>query len=400
MDLEILSYFEYRDNDLFISSKWSGCCTIGKRVGKVANINDSQIKKELIIWAKINGLPPENQVVKLREKNNYSIDNLYLEDYKYSNGRPRGSVDKIKRRRKKVLTHIEERFIKNNWGKYGIKYFAKHFNVSNSAIVAVKDRLKLETKTSIANSIKGKMEINKIGKISGIYAIITEDGRAYIGSSSNMRKRLLSHISDLNQGKHINKSLQRSYGPNTYLAIIEECDERNLLDRENYHIKNTSKIHNMTKINYYDPEIYSEAYKKIMENLTILGNGCWEYNRVKVHKSGYKAVIVNKIDIWSHRVMFYYNNPDVSQNMVVRHKCGNKVCCNPEHLTYGSYRENSIDNKLLEMEKFDKRYRETGGDKNILIEEFGIELKTVQSRIYSRGLVKASKHAGLQKSEV
>lgn len=73
---------------------------------------------------------------------------------------------------------------------------------------------------------------------SGIYAIRnTYNGKMYIGSSINIKKRLISHKCNLRKGLHANKRLQRSYskyGESSFeFCIIENVsDINNLLKRE------------------------------------------------------------------------------------------------------------------------------------------------------------------------
>lgn len=73
--------------------------------------------------------------------------------------------------------------------------------------------------------------------ISGIYCIENEtNGRAYIGQSSDIKKRWTQHKSDLRAGRHDNKHLQRAwdkYGEDCFLfSIVEECPVEMLDDAE------------------------------------------------------------------------------------------------------------------------------------------------------------------------
>jgi len=76
----------------------------------------------------------------------------------------------------------------------------------------------------------------------GIYEIVNlYDGKAtaYVGSSSNIKKRKLAHQNALKRGDHDNEHLQRAWDKYTERAfefgIIEEInDETQLLEREQY----------------------------------------------------------------------------------------------------------------------------------------------------------------------
>jgi hypothetical protein len=376
---KILEYFEYKDNDLFILKKWVTHSVIGKRVGKNAIINRVAYKKEDIIWTMLNGNIPEGKVVKFKIKNDYSIDNLYLDDYEYTNGRPKGSGDKKKRMVKNSLSLNDEKFIRDNWGKYSTKELCKKFNISKCTITSIKKEMNLPDKLSISHLIKYKINIDSNVNLCGIYAIITNDGRSYIGSSVNILKRTKDHLRDLKCGLHINKSLQKSWNDSTYFALIEKCDEQDLLSRENFYINNVSKLHNINKSNNHNKEFFSKAYEKINNRIIITKNNCWEYDG-PIGTDGYKYIEISRKRISTHRAMFYYKNSDVSQDVIVRHKCNNKICCNPDHLTYGSSRDNSLDVRREEMERFELRYKETGGDIYLLCDEFNITYETARSR--------------------
>lgn len=75
-------------------------------------------------------------------------------------------------------------------------------------------------------------------KLSGIYAIrCLGDMKIYIGSSSNIEKRLRDHRSFLRTDKHQNKHLQSAYnkyGKDMFIYfIVELCDITNILQKEN-----------------------------------------------------------------------------------------------------------------------------------------------------------------------
>lgn len=65
------------------------------------------------------------------------------------------------------------------------------------------------------------------------------NGKFYIGSTINYNRRIKSHIKTLNENKHRNPKLQKSWNKNGIdnfkFEIIEKCDD-NLLEREQYYI--------------------------------------------------------------------------------------------------------------------------------------------------------------------
>lgn len=71
----------------------------------------------------------------------------------------------------------------------------------------------------------------------GIYKIINiENGKYYLGSSCNISKRFKRHIKELNEGKHHNIHLQRSfnkYGESKFeLKTLTTCNKENLIKLE------------------------------------------------------------------------------------------------------------------------------------------------------------------------
>ena len=73
-------------------------------------------------------------------------------------------------------------------------------------------------------------------------------------------------------------------------------------------------------------------------------NGCWEWTGCKRSKrSGYGALKVNGKMYPAHRLAYQLWNGEIPVGMVVRHKCDNPPCVNPEHLEIGSYKDNTND---------------------------------------------------------
>lgn len=87
----------------------------------------------------------------------------------------------------------------------------------------------------------------------GVYGITNKyNGRIYIGSSYNCRKRLLGHLSTLKRGKHANPILQNSYnihGEDGFaVGVIEYCDKGDTITKEQEHIdKNIGNLYNITR---------------------------------------------------------------------------------------------------------------------------------------------------------
>lgn len=70
----------------------------------------------------------------------------------------------------------------------------------------------------------------------GVYAITTPDGATYVGSASNVQRRVAQHFSRLRAGKHTNESLSAAAAAHGLGALstmlVECCDPGDLLNVE------------------------------------------------------------------------------------------------------------------------------------------------------------------------
>ena len=74
--------------------------------------------------------------------------------------------------------------------------------------------------------------------VSGIYSISLDDGRCYIGSAVDYRKRWKIHKHSLKKGNHHSAKLQHAwnkYGEDRFtFRMIENCEVDKLIDREQF----------------------------------------------------------------------------------------------------------------------------------------------------------------------
>jgi group I intron endonuclease len=89
-------------------------------------------------------------------------------------------------------------------------------------------------------------------KNSGIYQIInTVNGNFYIGSSSNLLKRKITHFRDLRKGKHHSIILQRAfnkYGESKFVFnVILNCKKDFCVEFENYFMNLFNPVYNVAK---------------------------------------------------------------------------------------------------------------------------------------------------------
>lgn len=108
---------------------------------------------------------------------------------------------------------------------------------------------------------KGTMLKNTLS--SGIYAIINNiNNKRYIGLSKNIERRLNTHMKQLEDGKHPNFHLQKSYNKygkeNFDFSVIEYCVAGKLQSREIYWITYFDSIRNGYNFLYGGKDEYSK----------------------------------------------------------------------------------------------------------------------------------------------
>ena len=75
---------------------------------------------------------------------------------------------------------------------------------------------------------------------------------------------------------------------------------------------------------------------------TIDDNNCWNWSKA-LHDSGYGVLRYNNTNYRVHRLSYELTNGSIAKELVIRHKCANKQCCNPDHLETGTLSQNGID---------------------------------------------------------
>lgn len=117
----------------------------------------------------------------------------------------------------------------------------------------------------------------------GIYKIENLiDKKIYIGSSVNIKNREYRHFKMLERGTHDNQHLQNAFhkfGKESFkFQIIEECDNSNLIERENFYItslkSNNSEFgYNMATVNEFRRNTFNDEVKIKLSKYNQLKNG-------------------------------------------------------------------------------------------------------------------------------
>lgn len=70
---------------------------------------------------------------------------------------------------------------------------------------------------------------------------------------------------------------------------------------------------------------------------------CLTFTGAKLQKGGHGQIWENGKPVLTHRVAFEYKHGSIPEGMVVMHLCDNPACCNPDHLTLGTKKDNAHD---------------------------------------------------------
>ena len=178
---------------------------------------------------------------------------------------------------------------------------------------------------------------SKISYTSGIYKITNIlTGRAYVGSSSDVDKRLMCHIRKLKDNKHQNKDLQKDFnqlGEGGFLFQLIELvlDKALLFNRESYYIlKEKQKPYNQGVI-CVPIDLTEDDTLRFLKGLVFLDN-CWSWKSARFVNNAGQHLIPARVSYWLFKGPF-----DVSLN--VAHICGFDKCTNPAHLYTSSLSE-------------------------------------------------------------
>lgn len=93
---------------------------------------------------------------------------------------------------------------------------------------------------------------------------------------------------------------------------------------------------------------------KILDNINVDSNSCWVWQK-SCSSSGYGQFTKDKVYWNTHRYVWTKHHGDIPTGDVIRHKCHNRKCCNPEHLELGSHKDNYHDSRDVHLDSDKKR---------------------------------------------
>jgi hypothetical protein len=101
---------------------------------------------------------------------------------------------------------------------------------------------------------------------------------------------------------------------------------------------------NLKSFKSYINEESGSLKSRIMSKISKQKNGCWIW-KAHTGTDGFSQISVGGIAKNAHRVLYKLMKGGVSPSQVLRHKCNNRKCLNPAHLTPGTKHENNMDTK-------------------------------------------------------
>lgn len=90
----------------------------------------------------------------------------------------------------------------------------------------------------------------------------------------------------------------------------------------------------------------SNVPSDVFKSIDTHGNDpdvCWEWTGYLSGSDGRGYFTIDKKRHLAHRYVFEMFNGPIPDKQVVRHKCNNPKCCNPEHLQLGTQGDNEED---------------------------------------------------------
>lgn len=78
-------------------------------------------------------------------------------------------------------------------------------------------------------------------------------------------------------------------------------------------------------------------------NFTVSDNGCFICTSHYLDKDGYALARLNGVKRHVHRFVYEECFGEITNGLIVRHKCDNPTCINPEHMELGTHEDNAKD---------------------------------------------------------
>ena len=123
-----------------------------------------------------------------------------------------------------------------------------------------------------------------------------------------------------------------------YNCKVEGCNRK-------YHLKGYCRLHLRAYETYGDPYKTTVPRRSRRKKIAfeIDDNGCFICTSHAGDPFGYRKITINGKSKSMHRFIYEEMFGPIPEGLVVRHKCDNPRCINPEHLELGTIADNNRD---------------------------------------------------------
>jgi hypothetical protein len=121
-------------------------------------------------------------------------------------------------------------------------------------------------------------------------------------------------------------------------------------------------------------------------------NVCWEWTGSLNRSDGRPYYTVSGHRRLAYSVVLELVSGDVGEGRIVLHSCDNPICCNPNHLTYGTHQDNMNDMKERDRHGLPKvvirailRLRAEGRSQQDIADLYGVSREAISAIETGRG---------------
>jgi len=82
--------------------------------------------------------------------------------------------------------------------------------------------------------------------------------------------------------------------------------------------------------------------ERFLSKVNKIEGGCWQWTGNK-DKENYGLFWYKTNNRRAHRISYILHNGEIPEGLIIRHKCDNPSCVNPEHLESGTQKDNIKD---------------------------------------------------------
>lgn len=125
-------------------------------------------------------------------------------------------------------------------------------------------------------------------------------------------------------------------------------------------------------------------------------NGCWECISHAKDSVGYCIINRNGTRTSVHRYVYTLYKGEIPEGLCILHSCDNRCCCNPNHLSVGTHKENMEDmhkkgranhpNKFAEYEKDIINDYQLGIKIKIITDKYDISRRNIYTILERNGI--------------